>query len=518
MALAASAACCAALLMCVAVAAPAMHPGLLNVTRVIHRHRFAGRAAPQWPDGDASPADAPQLFAEAFAFEAADDGSLRAAAARAKAALWEHASGLEWHLGGPVGAAPQQVHVAPTAAASNMSVLWLTDAATTASRVCWRAAAAGAAVRCEAGSSWTYDPISVIPWAGRVHGAFLLGLAPGAAYEYRVGDGRNATSRWFPLTVSDREADDAYVALGGDMGSVQLFGWTVAEQMLRVYHAGARKFDAFWHLGDITYSTVSPPHYNFEFFADAYGQQEEALAARVPLLATYGNHDVSGGDCGAFIHRYRNPRPAPADGPFNFYWSYRQGPVWYVSICTETHDNYNHSLCDLRRGSAQHRWLEAELAGVNRSATPWVVVAGHRPMYSTDTEHHSSLHATVEPLFLQYGVDAYIAGHMHETAVTAPMKNFTAEGMDRVHVAVAGGATEITVTRAPAPVHVTVGALGAVQAEFFTPRPAWLLFRNGTIADDAYGFATLAASRTALDFTFLRQRTGKVLWSLHLEK
>ena len=32
-------------------------------------------------------------------------------------------------------------------------------------------------------------------------------------------------------------------------------------------------------------------------------------------------------------------------------------------------------------GSAQYEWLQADLATVNRSLTPWLVVTGHRPMY-----------------------------------------------------------------------------------------------------------------------------------------
>ena len=31
-----------------------------------------------------------------------------------------------------------------------------------------------------------------------------------------------------------------------------------------------------------------------------------------------------------------------------------------------------------------YKWLEQDLAAVNRTATPWVVIAGHRTMYTSD--------------------------------------------------------------------------------------------------------------------------------------
>jgi hypothetical protein len=36
-------------------------------------------------------------------------------------------------------------------------------------------------------------------------------------------------------------------------------------------------------------------------------------------------------------------------------------------------------------GSEQHAWVLSDLASVDRSVTPWVVVGGHRPMYIAST-------------------------------------------------------------------------------------------------------------------------------------
>ena len=38
---------------------------------------------------------------------------------------------------------------------------------------------------------------------------------------------------------------------------------------------------------------------------------------------------------------------------------------------------------DYMKGSRQHTWLENDLKNVDRSVTPWVIIGGHRPMYTS---------------------------------------------------------------------------------------------------------------------------------------
>ena len=53
-------------------------------------------------------------------------------------------------------------------------------------------------------------------------------------------------------------------------------------------------------------------------------------------------------------------------------YSYDQSLVHVVVLSTE------HDMAD---GSPQHTWLEKDLAAVNRTVTPWIVVEMHRPLY-----------------------------------------------------------------------------------------------------------------------------------------
>lgn len=55
---------------------------------------------------------------------------------------------------------------------------------------------------------------------------------------------------------------------------------------------------------------------------------------------------------------------------FRYSWNY--GLVHFIAISTEH---------DYSPGSPQYVWLENDLQSVNRSKTPWVVIAGHRAMY-----------------------------------------------------------------------------------------------------------------------------------------
>eukprot|EP00879_Flechtneria_rotunda_P027871 GHRR01029908.1.p1 GENE.GHRR01029908.1~~GHRR01029908.1.p1 ORF type:complete len:127 (-),score=30.07 GHRR01029908.1:375-755(-) len=64
-------------------------------------------------------------------------------------------------------------------------------------------------------------------------------------------------------------------------------------------------------------------------------------------------------------------------------------------------------------GSEQHAWVLSDLAAVNRSRTPWVVVGGHRPIYISsnnimpgdgDQPVAAALREAFEDAFIKYKV------------------------------------------------------------------------------------------------------------------
>ena len=420
----------------------------------------------------------------------------------------------------PLTASPEQLHISITEHPGNVTVLWTTSNVSQNAQVCYQQVASEDAVdanswTCADGKSWTYDPISLIPWFGTLHSAQMTDLSAGKLYCYRVGDpvAKNISySNTTCFVAPDLEKEELLVAFGGDMGSYQLCGHLMATQMRDDELRENLKYDAFWMLGDIAYSTLDPPKDNFESLWDVYMRQEQSFIDHIPFLATYGNHDFSGGDSGAFINRYRNPQGG--NGNANFYWSYTHGPVYYISMCTEK--GINPKECDYAPGSVQYLWLEQQMASVNRTKYPWLILAGHRPMYSSDKATDSGpLQKYIEPLLKKYNVDLELAGHMHETEITAPVMNDKPE----VGAVMKVGPVSYRVKDATMPVHVTVGMLGAmIHEKYVEPKPMWSLFRNGTLFDNAYGYTRMKINRTSIHMQAFRQVDNSLMWSYELVK
>lgn len=72
----------------------------------------------------------------------------------------------------------------------------------------------------------------------------------------------------------------------------------------------------------------------------------------------------------------------------------------------------------------QVRWIENEL---KTSHEEWKIVAFHHPLYSSSATHGSSrsLRATLEPLFVKYGVSVVLNGHDHVYERVKPQQGIT---------------------------------------------------------------------------------------------
>lgn len=138
-----------------------------------------------------------------------------------------------------------------------------------------------------------------------------------------------------------------------------------------------------------------------------------------------------------YINRFRMPS-AQSGGTGNFWYSFDHGMVHYIQLNTETDLGQGHVGPDELGGvsgmdsgpfgateNAQIDWLEQDLASVDRTKTPWVIAAGHRPWYLS----YANVSKTIcwdckdvfEPLFIQYGVDLVISGHSHLYQRSAPL-------------------------------------------------------------------------------------------------
>lgn len=80
-------------------------------------------------------------------------------------------------------------------------------------------------------------------------------------------------------------------------------------------------------------------------------------------------------------------------------------------------DRYRH----IKRAAAadQLSWLRRQLA---QSRATWKIVVGHHPVYSSGRHHGDTpeLRRLLPPLFAEYGVQAYFAGHDHDLEYYRP--------------------------------------------------------------------------------------------------
>ncbi|KAK5999163.1 Acid phosphatase [Cladobotryum mycophilum] len=194
-----------------------------------------------------------------------------------------------------------------------------------------------------------------------------------------------------------------------------------------------------------------------------------------------------------------------------FWFSFEYGMAHIVMIDTET-DFAN--APDGPDGSAglnsgpfgapnqQIQFLEADLASVDRTVTPWLIVAGHRPWYSTGGSACVPCQAAFEGLFYKYGVDLGVFGHVHNSQRFLPTFNGTIDpaGMNNPK----------------APMYIVAGGAGNIEGlAAVGTKPPNTAF---AYADD-FAYATIRfLDGRNLQVDFYRSSTGELLDSSKLFK
>ncbi|ETV93242.1 hypothetical protein, variant [Aphanomyces invadans] len=295
-------------------------------------------------------------------------------------------------------------------------------------------------------------------------------------------------------------------------------------------------FDFIWHVGDISYADNAFHTLNADtaalgfVYEKAYNAWMDALepAMRVvPYMTTVGNHEA---ECyspvclyspekqaqlsnySAYNTRFRMPS-TDSNGAHNMWYSWSHGPVHFISVSSESdYDGAptNNKGTQVKNGhfGNQLAWLDADLARVNRTNTPWVIVGLHRPLYGLKvfkangepkTKHEALLDA-FEPVFLKYKVDAVVSGHQH-----AYERHFPVAHNEPV---LAGVSADKTIYESPqAPVYIVSGSCGSTDGhEPYDDVPAqtWNVLYDNV----HFGISTLKANRTALEWTFVHSADG----------
>ncbi len=324
---------------------------------------------------------------------------------------------------------------------------------------------------------------------GAIHSA-VLGLhdvAPGTRVYYVFGDG-SATSEEHSLIVpplpGQAGKEGTRLAIYADMGRGTYddsFTWyeygrpalNTTKQLLADIDNGL--VHAIAHFGDISYAT------GYASIWDDWLQQIAPVASQVAYSLNTGNHESdtspgaflpgmrqtyyqgrdevggdSGGECSVPTFRlWRSPRVSEYDP----WWSWNVGNTHIIAISTE----YNFTT-----GSDQWRWLANDLATVDRTVTPWVILGAHRPMYvssnyttgvTADQVVAELLREHVEPLTNKWGVDLAFYGHNH--AVQRYCASLAGKCLQRSESVQWANGVRNVYDHPPTTVHMLVGSAGA---------------------------------------------------------
>jgi len=292
----------------------------------------------------------------------------------------------------------------------------------------------------------TLDPGTVT----RVHEVHVCGLTPATTYYYKVGNS-GAFSSVYSLVTAPAAGSTAPIrfAVSGDARSTP-DTWDQAQKAIQ---AAGPTFQMF--TGDAI---------NFEYQQewDAFFEDNSAgvvasdVMAEIPIMTADGNHEGLGVN---YLAQFALPQQPgggepPGSGQLDStkqWYSFTYGNAHFVVLNDTTLSG------DTIAGS-EKTWLQNDLAAVNRTTTPWILVFHHQPEYSNDSVHGSdaTLQQAWGPVFDANHVDVVINGHVHNYQRTQPLNNGSVASQ-------AAGTTYIVAAGVGAPLYSVGLASGQFQ-------------------------------------------------------
>ncbi|CAK4066314.1 unnamed protein product [Aphanomyces euteiches] len=330
---------------------------------------------------------------------------------------------------------PLQAHISLTSQSDEISVMW-TSAEVKGPSVCYYIKPAnGTATYTSISATNVTSAQRYIP-SGIHYKAIIKKIPAGATVVYQVGsavDGWSDDKQFVMPNLKSRDPSSFFVF--GDLGT-----WVTATNGTGVpgrslgtisrvaddLAKGDRNYQAVLHVGDLSYAD------SVGYIWEQFHSLIEPVASKIPYLVSVGNHEYcyltlfpaasfakasSNGECGVpTATRFSVP-----DNSNNVFWySFNSGLTHQVVVSSE-HDFFD--------GSRLRKWLEANLAAVDRTEHPWVIVHGHRPMYvsmESSFAYTAIFRAAVEPVLNKYNVDIF-SGHTHAYERTQPVYNETVQ-------------------------------------------------------------------------------------------
>ncbi|KAM5563075.1 purple acid phosphatase 15 [Rosa sericea] len=286
--------------------------------------------------------------------------------------------------------------------------------------------------------------------SGIIHHVRLTGLKPNTKYFYRCGDpsipAMSEIYHFKTMPVPGPKSYPKRIAIVGDLGLTYNTTTTIS-------HLTSNDPDLMLLIGDVTYANLyltngtgsdcysctfgdTPIHETYQPRWDYWGRFMQNLVSRVPIMVVEGNHEVEeqveNKTFVAYSSRFAFPS-AESGSSSPMYYSFNTGGIHFIMLGAYT-------LFD--KSSEQYRWLEQDLAKVDRSTTPWLVATWHPPWYSTYVAHYREaecMRLEMEELLYSYGVDLVFTGHVHAYERSNRVYNYTLDPCGPVHITIGDG-------------------------------------------------------------------------------
>lgn len=345
---------------------------------------------------------------------------------------------------------PEQIHIQLTQNPSEMLVIWATPGLT------------NSIVEYGIGNNLdnTRDGYEMCYEHDMVfHFATMTDLLPGTEYTYRVGDDHAADwSDTYTFTTQDFQKDNFEFVAFGDHG--------MSDEAQNTANL-VRSFDNAELVilsGDISYANGD------QSIWDDHGNKYETTMSNIPWMMTPGNHEnetEDGFDFDAYETRFETQSSSGTD----FWHSFDYGGVHFIGISTE-HPYYE--------GTDQLQWIKEDLAAANanRENVPWIVIYGHKPLYTshghpTHDDTMIELRTLLEPILFENSVDLAIWGHDHFYERSWPVVNgnITTRGLNGEGLMFVSGFS---------PIHIVAGVGGKDSYDYAEEQPDWSFHREIT--------------------------------------
>jgi hypothetical protein len=266
-------------------------------------------------------------------------------------------------------------------------------------------------------------PKGYIP-VGFYHTAKMTGLKPDTYYWYRVST-NGVSSKLFRFRsqpVVGSNVMQGFLALADSGNSRKTF--PKMNRAVKDSRKAGTPINFLLHVGDLSYA------WSRGIVWKGFEAISEYISRRVPYMVALGNHEYSytkGGANDPTKGNYGGHSWGPATGHDSHgecgvpasarfrgsgngntiaWYSFNQGSAHIIMFSSEH---------DYTKGSKQYNFIAKDLANVDRSKTPWIVMASHRPMYLSPgtSKLGRMMRSALEPLMLKYKVSLYLSGHYH---------------------------------------------------------------------------------------------------------